>query len=125
MAIDYTGFLFGKGAPRAAVKLKQQRTEKAQEAKTRTAVNKRDKHRCFFPNCRERAFHKHHTVYRSKGGRFETENIVSGCPLHHGWVHGGLIRLYGNPDKAPVEIELTTLGREAKIRVPKRKEIAA
>lgn len=120
MAIDYSVFKFGKGAPRSAVKLQKQCAGKATERKVREKVNARDKHRCFWPGCKETAFHKHHKVYRSKGGKWETENIVSGCGLHHRWVHDGLIRLIGNPDKPPLEIELTTLGRESRLRLPRK-----
>lgn len=120
MPIDYSLFTFGKGKPQSVVKLEQQRAAKTQEAKVRQKVNARDKHRCFWSKCLETAFHKHHKVYRSHGGKWETENIVSGCNLHHKWVHDGLIRLIGNPDKGPLEIELTALGKVAKIRVPKR-----
>lgn len=122
-AIDYgpsSGLLFPKSAPRSVVKLKQQREAKTVEAKVRKKVNNRDKHRCFWTGCREVAFHKHHKVYRSRGGKWETENIVSGCGRHHAFVHDGLIRLIGNPDKAPVDIELTKLGREARLRLPRK-----
>ena len=112
-------FKFAKPAPRSAVKLAKARKAKAHELKTRRKVNARDKHVCFYPRCRETAFHKHHKVYRSKGGKWETENVVSGCATHHRWVHDGLIRLVGNPDKPPLEIEVTKLGRDAKIRIPK------
>jgi 5-methylcytosine-specific restriction endonuclease McrA len=115
----YASCAFPKGTPQSVVKLKKAREEKATERKVRAKVNARDKHRCFWPTCKETAFHKHHKVYRSLGGKWETENIVSGCTTHHRWVHDGLIRLVGNPDKPPLEIELTRLGREAKIRVPK------
>lgn len=111
-----------KGKPRDVVKLEKRRAAQQTERRVRRAVNARDHHRCFFPNCRERAFHKHHQIFRSKGGKWETENVVSGCGLHHGWVHRGLIRLVGNPDNPPLEIERTALGRAAKIRIPQRRE---
>jgi len=123
MPIDYFNdqvFAFPKGTPKSVVKLKKDRAAKATEVKVRKKVNARDKHRCFWPRCQEVAFHKHHKVYRSKGGKWETENIVSGCTLHHRWVHDGLIRLFGNPDVAPIEVELTKLGRDARIRIPQR-----
>lgn len=120
MPIDYTGFAFPKGKPRAVEQLEKRRAAKQTERTVRNKVNSRDKQRCFFPRCQERAFHKHHKVYRSRGGKWETENIVSGCALHHRWAHAGLIRLIGNPDIAPVEVELTTLGKQAKIRLPTR-----
>lgn len=119
MAIDYSIFKYGKGKPRAIVKIDKQRAAKTTERRVREKVNARDKRRCFWPRCQELAFHKHHKVYRSRGGKWETENIVSGCTRHHKWVHDGLVRLIGNPDVAPVEVELTKLGRDAKIRIPK------
>lgn len=122
MAIDYHDksiFKFPKGAPRAAEQLDKKRTAAKQERRTRKAVNARDRHRCFFPSCKDTAFHKHHKVYKSAGGQWETDNIVSGCALHHKWVHAKLIRLIGNPDVAPVEVELTDLGKKARLRIPK------
>lgn len=121
--IDYSpsgGLLFPKGEPRSVAKLKKARSLKATETRVRKKVNARDKHRCFWTGCREVAFHKHHQVYRSRGGKWQSENVVSGCHRHHKWVHDGLIRLIGNPDVAPVEIEITKLGELAKLRIPKR-----
>lgn len=121
--IDYSplgGLLFPKPTPRSVVKLKKARNLKATETRVRQKVNTRDKHRCFWPTCHETAFHKHHQVYRSHGGKWATDNVVSGCGRHHRWVHDGLIRLIGNPDVAPVDVELTALGEAAKIRLPKR-----
>jgi hypothetical protein len=119
LTIDYTGFAHPKGKPRSVEKLEKQRSLKAQETRTRKKVDTRDQHRCFWPGCHERAVQKHHQVYRSHGGTWETDNVISGCARHHRWVHDGLIRLIGNPDKPPLEIAVTTLGREVKIRVPK------
>jgi hypothetical protein len=102
MTIDWSLFRFGKGTPRSVVKIAKDRAAKAQETRTRKKVDKRDKHRCFYPNCRVPACHKHHQIYRSKGGTWTADNIVSGCNKHHRWVHDGLIRLVGNPDKPPL-----------------------
>lgn len=118
--IDYSLLKFSKGTPRSVERLARRRTVKAAERKVRDKVNVRDGHTCFWPRCHELAFHKHHQVYRSRGGKWATDNIVSGCGLHHRWVHDQLIRLIGNPDKPPLEIELTTLGRQARIRIPKQ-----
>ena len=115
------GLAFPKPVPRSVVKLAKDRAAKAQETRTRTKVNARDRHRCFWPTCHEMAFHKHHQIYRSHGGKWESENVISGCHRHHRWVHDGLIRLVGNPDTHPIDIELTSLGHAAKIRVPKRR----
>jgi hypothetical protein len=124
VSIAYTDtsiFKFAKPAPRSVVKIVKDRAAKAQETRTRKKVDKRDKHRCFYPNCRIPACHKHHQIYRSKGGTWTADNIVSGCNKHHRWVHDGLIRLVGNPDKPPLGVELTKLGREAKIHIPDRR----
>lgn len=122
--IDYSVLKFNKGTPREIVRLERRRASKTTERRIREKVNDRDQRRCFWIGCRDVAYHKHHKVYRSRGGKWETENIVSGCALHHRWVHKGLIRLIGNPDVAPLEIELTKLGREARIRVPARRTAA-
>lgn len=121
MAVDYTGFKFGKGMPKSGEQILKGRAAKAVELKVRKKVDLRDGHRCFFPNCKKTATHKHHQVYRSRLGTWTTENIVSGCTAHHRWVHDGLIELHGNPDKPPLKVVLTTLGRKAKIRIPERK----
>lgn len=120
MAIDWTGFAFGKGMPRSGEKIIKDRAEKAVELKVRKKVDKRDGHRCFFPNCKKTAHHKHHQVYRSHQGKWTTDNIVSGCTEHHRWVHDGLIELHGNPDKPPLKVVRTSLGKQAKIRIPER-----
>lgn len=120
MPIDYTDFAFGKGMPRSGEKVIKGRAAQKVERKVRQAVNARDKHRCFFPGCKVSASHKHHTVYRSRGGSWDTKKIVSGCPVHHRWIHDGLIELHGNPDKPPMQVRLTTLGRKAKLHLPAR-----
>jgi hypothetical protein len=119
--IDWTGFKFGKGMPAAGRKIVKTRQAKALETKVRNKVNARDKHRCFFPGCRSRGIAKHHLVFRSQGGAWSTGNIVSGCPTHHQWVHGGLIELIGNPDKPPLKVLPTTLGKQAGIIIPERR----
>lgn len=118
--IDYSLFKFKKDMPSAGRKIIKERQAKTHETKVRKAVNLRDKHRCFFPKCRKIAYDKHHTVYRSKGGKWETDQIVSGCRLHHSWVHNKLIELHGNPDKPPLTVLPTTFGLKAKIVVPSR-----
>lgn len=93
------------------------------ERQVRAKVNARDKHRCVLPGCMASASHKHHVVYRSRGGAWDTKHIVSACPLHHRWIHDGLITLHGNPDKPQLMVELTAIGRKAKIRIQKRTAI--
>lgn len=107
--------------PRAVEKIEEQRIQKAQERACRIAVDKRDKHRCFFPGCKVRAGEKHHIVASSVRGKriWQTDDILSACGTHHSWFKAGLIRTIGNPDDGPVQVYLTKLGRQAKIRMPK------
>lgn len=123
MAIDFTGFAFPKGTPRAAVKLTNERDAKAEERACRKAVDARDQHRCFLPGCKVRASEKHHIVSSSVRGKriWRSDDIVSACGTHHSWVKAGLIRISGNPDRGPVTVEPTALGLEAGIRIPKRR----
>jgi 5-methylcytosine-specific restriction endonuclease McrA len=36
--------------------------------------------------------HVHHIKRRSQGGGHELDNLVSLCPIHHGWVHGNVAK---------------------------------
>ena len=122
MPIDFTGFAFPKGMPQSGERVIKKRQIKAAESKIRKQVIARDQHRCFFPGCKVKAVEKHHQVYRSKGGAFTPTNLVSGCSLHHRWVHDGLIRLHGNPENPPLRVVLTALGRDAKIHIQRKSE---
>lgn len=122
MAIDYDGFLFGKGTPHVTEKIKKARALAKEEADCRAAVDKRDGRKCFFPGCKRTAGEKHHIVSRSVRGKTEwrTDGILSSCTEHHRYFKAGLIRVEGNPDKGRVKVFLTKLGEEAKISIPKR-----
>lgn len=101
-------------------RLAKDRVLKSQERKTRQHVDARDQRRCFWPGCRAYATDKHHQIPRSKGGKWAPDNIISGCRTHHDWFKAGLIRVFGNVEKGTLTIQLTELGRAAKIRIPKQ-----
>lgn len=118
--IDYSGLMFPKGRPRVIEKLEKEREASRVETACRVKVRLRDKGRCFFPNCKVRMSQMHHILPRSLGGKWITSNILSSCARHHGWFKAGLIVVKGNPDNGPVMVEATTLGWDAKVRVPGR-----
>lgn len=109
MAIDYSAFESVGGIPKVRTKDGQQSIPEAKRAKRldkqqqervcREAVKRRDKGKCVIPGCKERAEHMHHITYRSKGGKWRTENICSLCASHHSMVHLGKIQIHGNADE--------------------------
>lgn len=125
MSIDYSGFKFHKGTPRAVSKLERQREAAKEERDCRAAVDARDQHRCFFPRCRTKATEKHHILSRSVRGQtiWRTDDILSACQEHHRWFKAALITVSGNPDKGPVQVALTSLGEAANIRIPERRKV--
>lgn len=40
--------------------------------------------------------HRHHLVYRSRGGKHTTDNVALICLGHHSMIHDGLIEATGN-----------------------------
>jgi 5-methylcytosine-specific restriction endonuclease McrA len=101
MAIDYSVFdipKVRKGDSRAEAKRAKRLSREDQERICREAVRKRDKGRCVVPGCKDASAHLHHIVYRSKGGKWRSENICSLCPSHHHMVHLGKITITGNAD---------------------------
>ena len=115
----YRSCAFPKSS-RVVERLEKKRAADRLERKVREAVDVRDNHRCFFPQCKVRASDKHHVAARSLGGKWTTRNILSACRKHHDLFKAGLIRVTGNPDNGPVTVTLTALGKAAKIRVPER-----
>ena len=116
----YTTCAFAKPSRLVAARTKT-RVVSALERATRTHLDTvRDGRACFFPGCRQYASEKHHLVPRSLGGTWDTWNIVSACPRHHGWFKGGLIQVRGNPDEGPVTVMVTILGARCGIRIPAR-----
>lgn len=118
MAIGY-GVPAPKGRPRVLDRVEQKRALEKQERDCRRVVDARDHRQCFFPTCRAFAGHKHHIQPRSLGGRWQTFNILSACQAHHRWFKAGLIRVCGNPDDGPVTVQLTTLGKDSGLTIPK------
>jgi hypothetical protein len=51
---------------------------------------------CAVPGCSHRGEHRHHIVYRSRGGGDEPGNLIWLCTAHHlQGVHRGKIRISG------------------------------
>jgi len=99
MAIDYSGFAIPKVK---TLRVEEKRTKRLsrqmEERICREIVRRRDKGRCVVPGCREASAHLHHILYRSKGGKWRSENICSLCVAHHALVHAGRIQISGNAD---------------------------
>ena len=96
MGIDYGALAYPKGELRVEAKRAKRLTMAETERICRDAVKKRDKGRCVVPGCKEASAHLHHVVYRSKGGRWRSENLCSLCVGHHALVHAGRITISGN-----------------------------
>ena len=94
-----TGLRFGKPILRVEQKRKLRLTKAEQERECRAAVLKRDKGRCVVPGCKDKGVHKHHIVYRSRGGKWDSRNVCSLCVSHHAFVHAGRITISGNADE--------------------------
>lgn len=102
MPIDYSVFAIPKSKPgdlRAERKRAKRLDRATQERECREAVRRRDHGKCVIPGCKDRSEHMHHITYRSKGGKWRSENICSLCPSHHAMVHAGKIQIAGNADK--------------------------
>lgn len=107
MPIDYSVFEQHGGIPKtpkgqkpiAEQKRSKRLDKQQQERECREKVRARDKGKCRIPGCKERAEHMHHITYRSKGGKWRSENIASLCPSHHHMVHLGKIQISGNADE--------------------------
>ena len=76
---------------RCVIKARRKKLDAKNERAAREIVRKRDGGRCRIPNCRERAVHLHHLVYRSQSKRLRwvPANLVSLCALHHQLEHAG------------------------------------
>lgn len=109
MAIDYSDFAIPKvpkGQLRVEVKRDRKRDDQAAERLARAAVRRRDHGKCVVPGCKESAKHLHHITYRSRSRkrRWDTGNLCSLCPGHHGMVHAGRIAIAGDAD---VHLDIT------------------
>lgn len=90
-----------KPEPRVVTKRRNDKLDAKNERAAREITRKRDLNHCRIPDCRERAEHLHHIVYRSKSKRLRwaTENLCWLCTDHHRLVHAGEIRISGNADE--------------------------
>lgn len=55
--------------------------------RVRDSVLERDHHRCIFVPCEEAIVDVHHVTWRSEGGPYTIDNLVTLCPVHHREVH--------------------------------------
>jgi hypothetical protein len=115
-----TGLLHPKGAPRFVEQIDKKRAVAKEERDCRAKVDARDKRRCFFPCCKAYANEKHHITSRSVRGKtiWCSDDILSACTEHHRMFKAGLIWTKGNPDRGPVKVFATALGKAAGIRIP-------
>jgi 5-methylcytosine-specific restriction endonuclease McrA len=106
VAIDYSGFAIPKGPTRYRTKATRKAEKEAHERTVHQAVDARDHHTCrvcgrycspLAVTLLERS-HRHHVVYRSKGGPTETWNLVTLCASCHHDEHDGTIQLSGDAD---------------------------
>ncbi len=84
--------------PRVVDRIVQKAALALKERLCRRAVKIRDHGHCVVPRCRKATEHYHHLVYRSQGGKWQTQNIVSLCANHHQFVHAKLLTIRGNAD---------------------------
>lgn len=85
--------------PRVLDKRDTDREIAAIERSVRSAVQVRDEHAC---RCcgRKDALHLHHLTYRSRGGKWSTENIVLICAICHALLHARQLWIVGtNADR--------------------------
>lgn len=95
-----TGLRFAKPELSAKAKKRREKREAQNERAAREICRQRDHGHCRIPNCKERAVHLHHIVYRSQSKRLKWEpaNLVSLCTEHHRLEHAGKIQISGNAD---------------------------
>ncbi len=88
-----------KPRPRIFEKRQQKRDASAMERAVRAAVNIRDHRRCRCCGGKD-GLHQHHLTYRSRGGAWSTENIVTVCAGCHALIHARQLWTLGkNADK--------------------------
>ncbi len=97
--MEMTGF--PKPEPRCVVKKRREKLDARDERACRWLTRQRDNGKCRIPNCRDKAAHLHHIVFRSKSKRlkWQTANCVWLCVDHHQLLHAGVIRITGNADE--------------------------
>lgn len=125
---------FPKPRPRVLEKLDAQRELSALERAVRKAVQQRDGKRCRCCGRRD-GLHLHHLTFRSQGGKWSTENLVTLCAICHALLHARQLWILGkNADKLLVfEVAeaavldvfgVKTLPRHVRIVAPPRKVLA-
>lgn len=62
------------------------------------AIERRDRGRCRVC-CRIAWLHRHHIIYRSRGGADTSDNLISVCRECHADIHGGTLKLHGDADR--------------------------
>ena len=70
--------------------IKAKRSKRSIPQSVRAEVRERDGgwcRLCVIGESSERETHLHHIVYRSRGGKDVTENLITLCPEHHQLVH--------------------------------------
>jgi 5-methylcytosine-specific restriction endonuclease McrA len=106
MAIDWELFAIPKGATRFSSRKARKAQQDKHERDVHQAVDRRDNHTCrvcgrycspLAVTLLERS-HRHHLVYRSKGGPTETWNLATLCAHCHDEEHSGRIQLSGDAD---------------------------
>ena len=78
------------------------RSQRVVPDRTKALLRDRDRG-CRFPSCRSAGVtgshvEAHHIVPWLRGGRTDTDNLLSLCPWHHDRHHDGEFRITGNPD---------------------------
>jgi hypothetical protein len=86
--------MFPKPRPRVFEKQDIKREMAALERAVRAAVNERDERRCRCCGRNER-LHLHHLTFRSKGGQWSTENLVTLDDRCHAMLHARQLWIFG------------------------------
>lgn len=88
-----------KPKPAILDKRETQREIAAMERAVRKAVGLRDARACRCCGSKD-GLHLHHLTFRSRGGKWSTENIVTLCAICHALLHARQLWIFGkNADK--------------------------
>lgn len=88
-----------KPEPRATAKARHQRQRATAHRAVYAAVTARDGSVCRVCQARDSLLmHRHHIVYRSKGGATTSANVALVCGACHADIHAGRIHLAGDAD---------------------------
>ena len=83
----------------ASRKASARRLEAMTRAEVYRAVDLRDRGSCRLCGAFSAQHHHHHLVYRSRGGRDATCNVILCCPACHGDIHAARVRVAGDADE--------------------------